>query len=420
MKRALFSMAGILLGAMCSMFAPAHAESNRPVPPPDSALFTHAPTDIANTTGVIPLGNLNPGGGHVLAVDHMYITYPFPHTGGAYSYPVYAMADGEVVSLLRQQVPGRPDFDYQIFIRHNDAVTSYFDHLHGLSSRIMDHIASAPDSSWISPGGANFRIMVLGELGAPDPLPVYAGEQVGITKSYSFSWDVGVVDKRVRGHFAGHGPRRYLSFHDFLQLLGYKIDPPYAGNKTINAVCFINYMEPSLKAAWFDLLLSDPKSCGKDAWDIDGRLRGAWFNPAVDTAPESVLFNLDYAALSIIPYNLAPTTRVQIGAGSGNPYAALDPTGAFPQLRNPFVIEINTAAGTRINPDPASVRPATGTVCYDLSYNDAGMSRYNTMLFRTLGPRSVAIKYDPAPHDGPQCGSLGLSEPDSSWVVYER
>src|SRR5712692_4743114 len=53
-KRALFSMAGILLGAMCSMFAPAHAESNRPVPPPDSALFTHAPTDIANTTGVIP------------------------------------------------------------------------------------------------------------------------------------------------------------------------------------------------------------------------------------------------------------------------------------------------------------------------------------------------------------------------------
>lgn len=420
MKCAPFSITGILLAAICFLFSPAYAEPPRHVPPPDSALFTNAPTDVANTVGVIPLGNLNPGGGHVLAVDHMYITYPFPDTGGAYSYPVYAMADGEIVMLLRQQVPGRPDYDYQVFIRHNQAVTSYFDHLHGLSSRIMAHIAAAPDSSWISPDGTNFRLLFLGQLGAPDPLPVHAGEQVGITKSYSFSWDVGVVDQRVRGHFAGHGPRRYPDFRDFLKLLGYRIDPPFAGNKTINAVCFIDYMEPSLKTAWFELLLSDPKTCGRDAWDIDGRLRGAWFNPAVDAAAEPPLSDLEYSALSIIPDNLAPTTRVQIGAGSGNPYAALDPAGAYPQLRQPFIIEIDTATGARINPDPAAVRPTTGTVCYDLLYNDGGMARYNTMLFHMLDARRLAIKYDPAPHDSPQCGLIAPSEPDSAWVIYKR
>jgi len=419
MKSALFSMTGIPLWAMCFLFGTAYAETHRPVPPPDDALFTHAPTEIANTTGVRPLGNLNPGGGHVLAVDHMYIDYPFPDTGGAFSYPVYAMADGEIVMLFQQQVPGRPDFDYQVFIRHNSAVTSYFDHLHGLSSRIMAHIASVPDP-WISIPGSDSRVMFLGQLGAPDPLPVQVGEQVGITKSYSFSWDVGVVDKRVRGHFAGHGPRRYPDFQDFMKLLGFEIDPPFAGNKTINAVCFIDYMEPALKAAWFELLLSDPKTCGSDAWDVDGRLRGAWFNPAVDAAAEPPLFELEYAALSIIPYNLAPTTRGQIGAGSGNPYAALDPAGAYPQLRNPFIIEINAAAGARINPDPAAVRPTTGTVCYDLSYNDGGMTRYNTMLFHMLDARRLAIKYDPAPSDSPRCGSIALSEPDSTWVTYER
>jgi len=420
MKSALFSMTGIPLWAMCFLFGPAYAEPQRPVPPPDSALFTHAPTDIANAAGVVPLGNLTPGGGHVIASDHMHIVYPFPFTGGAFAYPVHAMADGELVILLQQQVPGRPDFDYQLFIRHNDAVTSYFDHLHGLSGRIMALIASVPDSSWISPPGSNFRVVFLGQLGAPGPLPVHAGEQMGITKSYSFSWDVGVVDKRVRGHFAGHGPRRYPDFRDLVSLLGFEIDPPFAGNKTVNAVCFIDYMEPSLKTAWFGLLLSVPKTCGRDAWDVDARLRGAWFNPAIDSAPESALFNLEQAALSIIPYNLAPTTRVQIGAGSGNPLAALDPAGALPQLLHPFIIEFDPAPGARIDPDPAAVGPTTGTVCYDLSYNDGGMTRYNAMRFHMLGARGPAIKYDSVPHVAPQCASIPLSEPDGTWVIYKR
>jgi hypothetical protein len=385
----------------------------------DRALFTHAPTDIANAAGVVPLGNLNPGGGHVLAVDHMYIAYPYPFTGGAYAYPVYAMADGEVVMISRDQFPGRPDFDYEIFIRHNHAVTSYFDHLHGLSARIMSFIASAPASAWVEPAGSDFRVLFLGQLGAPDPLPVHAGEQVAITKSYSYGWDVGVVDARVQAHFAGHGPRRYPDFQDFLKLLAYRIHPPFAGSKARSAVCFIEYMQPALKAAWFSLLLSYPKTCGKDAWDIDGRLRGAWFNPAVDAAAVPPLFELESAALSIIPYNLSPTTHLQIGVGSGRPYAALDPAGAYPQLRNSFIIAIDPAPGARLNPDPAAVRPRTGTVCYDLAYNNGG-ARYNTMLLHMRGARHVAIKYDPTPYAAPQCGSIALPEPDGSWVVYKR
>jgi hypothetical protein len=111
---------------------------------------------------------------------------------------------------------------------------------------------------------------------------------------------------------------------------------------------------------------------------------------------------------------------VQIGAGSGSPYAALDPTGAYPQLRNPLVVDIDATPGARRNPDPAAVGRATGTVCYDLAYNDAGMTRYNAMLLRLLGPHTLAIKYDPAPRDSPPCGALGFPEPDDSWITYVR
>jgi len=387
---------------------------------PHRALFTHAPTDIANAAAVVPLGNLNPGGGHVLAVDHMYVVYPFPATGGAYAYPVYAMADGEIVMINRQQVDGRPDLDYQIFIRHNRDVTSYFDHLHGLSGRIASYLASAPDSAWIAPPGSSARVLLPGQLGAPDPLRLGVGEQVGITKSYSYSWDIGVIDRRVHRYFAGHGPRRYPDIPDFAKLLGYRIKPPYAGNKTRNAACFIDYMEAALKTAWFALLQSDPKGCGSDSWDVRARLRGAWFNPAVDEPREPPLFDLESAVLSIIPYNLAPDTHVQIGAGSGNPYAALDPAGSYPQLRAPLVVAIDASPGARVNPDPATVRSRTGTVCYDLAYQEGGMTRYNSMQLRLLGARRLAILFDPAPHDAPQCASLPLGEPDGAWIVYRR
>jgi hypothetical protein len=410
--KSLCSIAGLLV-AILGLQSPAHAAGRTPV------VFTHGPTDIANAAGIRPLGNLNPGGRHVLAVNHMYIDYPFPDTAGAYAYPVYAMAEGEITMISRQQVPGRPDLDYQIFIRHADSLTTYYDHVHGLSAAIAAAIAGV---SWSGLGGGNS--ILFGAPGAPAPLPVHAGEQVGITKSYSFSWDVGVVDARFHQHFAGHGPARYPDFDDFrglLRKLG--LEAPYAGNRTENAACFIDYLDPAIRPAWFALLVSTPKTCGSDAWDVDGRLRGAWFNPALDALSRDELLqgvDIDRAALSVIPYNLEPLARVQIGIGSGTPYAAFDPSGAIPQLRSPLLVDVDFTPGARINPDPAAVGPATGTVCYDVSYNDFGGTHWNTIRFRMQGGRRVAIKLDATPQLSPQCAATPLAEPDPGWIVYVR
>ncbi len=381
-----------------------------------TAVFSHGPTDLANVAGVVPLGNLNPGGGHVLAVNHMYLSYPVPVSNGAYAYPVNAMGDGALVMVLQSHVDGGTDPDYELYISHTPQLTSYFIHIHELSSRLQSFLATVPEPAWIGLGAAD-RIVLLGQLGAPAPLAVAAGEHLGDTRSFSSSWDVGVIDLRQHAYFEGRGARRYPTFADYLQLLGVDVQPPLAGQQTINAACFINYLQEDLRAAWAALLTSTPPGCGRAGWDLPGRLRGAWFNPAIDAASPPPLFELESAALSIIPDNLAPTSRVQIGIASGSPFAALDPDGSFPQLRRPLVVTMNRAPGARVNPDPAQVGPHLGTVCYDLAYEGDGGQRYNSILFRMLSDRSVAIRFDPEPSVGPRCGSMALGEPDATWTT---
>src|SRR5215472_4714301 len=130
-----------------------------PAPPPDEDLFTFPPSDIAQVPSMTPLGSINPAGMHVLPKDHMHFAFPHPASGGLDHVPVFAMAAGELVMVMRHP-----------------------------------------------------------QIGAPAPLPLAAGEQVGIAKSYVHSWDIGVVDRRVRGDFAGHGERRYPNFNDFFRL----------------------------------------------------------------------------------------------------------------------------------------------------------------------------------------------------------
>ena len=378
-------------------------------------VFSHAPTDLANVAGVIPLGNLNPGGGHTLAVDHMYLNYPVPNSGGAYAYPVYAMGDGTLVTVFHTLTTGKPDPDYQLFIAHTPRLTSTFDHVHVLSPRLQSFLAAVPDSAWVQAGGSS-RILLLGRLGAPAPLPVVAGEQIGVTKSYSSNWDVGVIDTHRQIYFAGQGARRYPTFTDYLQLLGVDVQPTFLGQKTINAACFLDYLHADLRDAWAELLTSTPRSCGRPGWDVAGKLRGAWFNPAIDAASPAPLFEVTSAAISIIPDNTAPTTRVQIGIASGSRFAALDPGGSYPQLHDAFKVTTNQAPTARINPDPARIGPSTGTVCYDLAYQGVGL-RFNSILFHMATDTSVAIKFDPTPYGGPQCGLITLGAPDASWTA---
>lgn len=417
-----------------------------PTPPPAAActpdvpvtagLLTSPPADIANVPDVIPLGNLNPGSGHVLSVDHMYLSYPVAAGGGRLSYPVYSMAAGKLFMIFRQQVAGRPDYDYQLFIKHTCSVYSYVDHLHGLSSTVADYLSSH-SVPWhdIGSSGTGPWVLFLGQSGGPAMLPLTSGEQIGITKNYSHNWDVGLVDTRqTNGIFANISARHYPGFDDFALLFpafsGIDLSIYNLGNKMRNAACFIDYMNNSsgMQTAWRDKLASTPKGCGSVGWDVPGHLRGAWFNPALDSLPTVVMDN-EVAALSIIPDNMNPTTRTQIGFGNADSgsivpsLALLDPATWTPpvmasQIAQPFYISNAATPGVVVNPDPATIGPGV-TVCYDLPYFGGS---YNTLLLHMTDATHLKIKYNPMPQTGAQCSALATAFPavDSSWVEYVR
>lgn len=430
----------ILYWLLCRSGPPPPTAACTPDVPVSAGLLTSAPTDIANVASVIPLGNLNPGGMHVLSVDHMYLSYPVPAGAGSLSYPVHNMAAGQLFSIFRQQKPDRPDYDYQIFIKHTCSVYTYFDHLHGLSPAIEAYLTgnSVP---WLdlSGSGAGPWMLFLGQSGGAAMLPLTGGEQVGITKNYSHSWDVGVVDTRqTNGTFANPSATRYPSFSDYTPLFpafsGIDLSIYNLGNKMRNAACFIDYLDNSsgMQTAWHDKLASTPKGCGSVGWDTPGRLRGAWFNPALDTLPTVVMDN-EVAALSILPDNRNPTTRTQIGFGNAAggvtvpSLALLDPsTGtppvSAPQIAQAFFISHDTTPGAVVNPDPAGVGPGV-TVCYDLAYFAASAGqKYNILLLHMNDTTHLKIKYDPTPHPSAQCSALAAAFPevDAAWVGYVR
>jgi hypothetical protein len=378
----------------------------------EPVVFTSPPTDIGNVAGIIPLGNTNPGGDHVVPVDHMYLEFPSPDNGGADAYPVYAMAAGEIVLIQRMQDEGKAHPDYQIFIRHSKKVTSYFDHVNELSASLQAYIDAAPIDPWLMPAGPDIALLFFGQLDGPAPFPVGAGEQIGTVRSYSFSWDVGVVDAKVKHRVANK--RRYPDLRSQLRVFGVKVKRPHKGHEVMNGACFIDYLSPGLQASWTSLFVSTSKQCGSHIWDVKKTLQGSWFNPALG---KTDVFETDAAAIAIGPDNYAPDDRIQIAIGSGGPFSVLDPTDSLPQLDRPFLIEPDPAPSARVNPDPAQVTRDTGTVCYDLEY-DAGMGpRYNLLRLHLESSKALAIDFDPTPLLTPGCTGASFAEPDESWTT---
>ena len=380
-------------------------------------MFTHAPFEFTDTSGVIPLGDLNPGGGHVLPVDHMYVMYPVPDGGGTSLSRVLAMADGQVVMIVEEEVDGLRD--YEVFIRHTSAITSYFIHIHALNANLDGYVTLAPAEAWIEvrPG---FRVLLPGQRGAAPPPAVRGGELVGFTRNYSHAWDVGVINSKITGDFIGRGARRYPTLADYMRALGIVgVVPPYRGQDTLNAQCFLDYLPEELRAA-YSRWLTGP-NCGRAGWDVLGTLRGAWFNHTIDDAATPPVFQLEGGALSVVPDVNEPDRYVRIALGAGD-FSAFDPGPGrtIPQLRNAFRIEMSGVAGARINPDPATTVVGGGPYCYDLSYDSPDGPRFNSVRFFMPTPRRLRIRYDPTPHALEQCPGMPKELPDGTWADYVR
>ena len=395
-----------------------------PAPPPRLEL-TSPPASLADVAGIIPLGSSHPGpaagNGHVIPVNHMYLDYLIPENGGANAYAVHAMAAGEVVAVnWTHRETGAPLDDYGIYLHFGDALTAWYEHVHELSPAIAAYLGTY-SGSWhdVFPG---FKIMFMGQgAGQPPTLAMAAGELLGSTRDYSSNWDVGMVDACRTTPSANLGPRRYPTWMEMATAMGIVLPaPPFPGNRFLNAVCFLDYLSPTLRPAWQALLVSSPQSCGRVIWDLPGTLQGTWFNPAVDTWPdETILFRLEKAAFAIVPSALDPETEIQISIASGDPdLSALDPDGIYPQLAFAFHIVFDSSPGALIDPAPSAVGPDT-TVCYNLPRTgDPLWDRLYLRLDAATG--ELAIAYEPLAAAAPQCPAPPFPEPIVWDTSYRR
>ena len=394
-----------------------------PVGAPPPVMFVASPADPASVGGVIPRGNINPGGGHVRPVKHMYVEYLTPRGGGSDPVELRAMAAGVVAMVYhRQEIaclrpigldrrscseePGSTALidEYGIWINHRGGVTSYYDHLHELDPGLAIPDWRDPDSGWVTLGA--IHVLFFGLNGAPPPSRVRPDDPLGISRNYFHAWDLGVVDTGVVNAFLGSGPLRYPSLSELVNQFiaeggdAARLDAeePFPGEAFVNSACFIDSMTKPLAAIWSAKLLGDG-SCGRPDWDLPGSLLGNWYRTDVITPTLANMRAIEDNSISFSPYNLDPATQIQIAIG-GNYFAALPPTTDPTEVR----IRERLGSGLRLtpdrtpgalhNPDPATIG-VLGYGCYDIA---DGPTLYSLLVYhQDTGGGRLRVLHDASP-----------------------
>ncbi len=130
-------------------------------PIPAATAFTASPLALDEIRAIVPLGNLNPRGGHVLPTDHVYLDY-----GGKPDLLVFAPAAGTVFAI-RDQSQG----DSKVEIRVDHQLCYYLAHLRvepgiGTGSRVKagQAIGRVSARSWLDLGACDARVQLKGFL----------------------------------------------------------------------------------------------------------------------------------------------------------------------------------------------------------------------------------------------------------------
>jgi hypothetical protein len=181
------------------------------------------PLNLAEIRSIIPLGNLNPRGGHVFPTDHIYLDYG--HRGGL---PVRATASGRVFAI-RGQTRG----DLKIEVQVNERFSYYIGH-------------------------------VLPVKGLGVGSSVKSGEVIGYTSSRSLL-DLGCVDSEVT-------------------VKGF-VNPDRYPESTLHCVSPLKLYDDPLRSQLYRKVLRD--SADKDGridYDIAGHLVGNWLLEGLSVA----------------------------------------------------------------------------------------------------------------------------------------
>jgi hypothetical protein len=286
-----------------------------------SPLLNMSPVDLAQVTGVVPLGNLNPPG-HTFPSPHLYFylkrtnpSDPLDSSFPSVSTTLYAPGNIRIHQVRRSEystgpLPADHWSDYSIDYTVCRELTGYFHHVTTLSPEfetLVGPIGSGECETYSTGGVTVTQCRKDVSLGVTSGFPL--GTAGGTLRANAL--DVGMRDQRVTLGFIS--PAKYPD--------------------RVHTVCAADYMEPVLKAAVESKLgnfsgtvpRTVPPVCGEVMYDIAGTASGDWFAVGASTDQED-------PHLALVPDNVNPNTLTFSG-GTSVPSLG---TGAF--LFTPSVI----------------------------------------------------------------------------------
>lgn len=306
-----------------------------------SPLLNMSPLDLAQVTGVVPLGNLNPPG-HTFPTPHLYFYLkrtnpldPLDFSFPSVSTPLYAPGNIRVHQVRRSEystgaLPADHWSDYSIDYAVCRELTGYFSHVTTLSPEfesLVGPIGSGACETY-STGGVTVT-----QCRKDVSLDIGSGFQLGTAGGTlrANALDVGMRDQRVT--------------------LGFISAAKYPDR--VHTVCAADYMEPVVKAAVESKLgnfsgtvhRTVPPVCGEVMHDLAGTASGDWFEVGASTDHED-------PHLALVPDNVNPNL-LTFSVGASVPSLG---TGAF--LFTPSLVP-----GSFVNQPFNSVTPGA-VYCY--------------------------------------------------------
>ena len=261
-----------------------------------SALLSTSPVDLAQVTGVVPLGNLNPTG-HTFPSPHLYFylkrtnpSDPLDFTFPSVSTALYAPGNVRIHEVSRSDystgpLPGDHWSDYSIKYAVCRELTGYFGHVTTLSPAFETLIGpiGSTNCNTYSTGGITVT-QCTNNVSVDVAAGFILGTAGGTLRANAL--DVGMRDQRVTLPYIS--PAKYPS-------------------DRLHTVCAADYMESAVKAAVEGklgnfsgtILRTAPPVCGGVMYDIAGTASGDWFAVGASTDHED-------PHLALVPDNVTP------------------------------------------------------------------------------------------------------------------
>ena len=323
------------------------------------AVFTTPPIALAELSGWVPLGSMNPTG-HLFPVDHQYLYHTNPdRPGGPIYRAVNVVSPGDIViTNARRSVYSTGNVDYSINFYPCADLFAVFGHVQTLTQSLVDQFGPFDQfCESATAGTASIGSCSTKQLN----ISITAGTQLGTAggiPNTSFGLDFLLEDKRIKPLVFAN-PTRWLANASGFDSYHIVASSDYYAEPALSQI--------ALRLGQFDgsMQRTIAPIGGTIEVDVPGTAQGYWFHPTKGHYPEE-------PHLTIAPDNVNPTVFA-FSMGISQP--------GF----QPGLYRFTPATSGKVNRHPAQVTVDGQIYCYEIGFQAV-------LLVRLMDPTTLRVE----------------------------